>query len=400
MASELAIHGGTPVRRESLPYGRHHIDADDVEAVVSVLRSDWLTTGPKVEAFERAFAEQVGTREAVAVSNGTAALHAAMFALGVEAGDEVIVPAMTFAATANSVVFQGGTPVFADVNSGTLLVDPNSVEDLISSRTKAVIAVDYAGQPCRYDLLRNIAGRHGLALVSDGAHAPGAEHQGEAVGSLADMTTFSFHPVKHVTSGEGGMVTTDDEGLADRMRRFRNHGITSSVRKRKEEGTFFYEMEDLGYNYRITDLQCALGLSQLEKLGKFVRKRREIASSYDRELQGIPGFNPLERSKDATHSYHLYVVRLDPAVLNTERNRIFQALLEEGIGVNVHYVPVHLHPYYRREFNTGPGLCPVAESAYEQIMTLPLFPSMSDQDVEDVIAALRKVSVAYTAEAS
>ncbi|MCP4566239.1 MAG: aminotransferase class I/II-fold pyridoxal phosphate-dependent enzyme, partial [FCB group bacterium] len=247
-----------------IPYGRQSIDEEDIQSVVEVLRSDWLTTGPKVDAFEHALADYVGAEYGVAVSSGTAALHCAMYALGIGPGDEVILPPMTFAATANCVVFLGGTPVFADVQPDTLLIDPVAVEKKITKRTRAIIAVDYAGQPCDYDSLRDIANSHGLSLIADGCHALGAVYKGHRVGSLADMTVFSFHPVKHITTGEGGMITTNDPKFAGRMRRFRNHGIDTDFRQREQQGSWYYEMVDLGYNYRITDMQCALGLSQLK----------------------------------------------------------------------------------------------------------------------------------------
>ena len=397
VSEKLAIHGGTPVRQTLLPYARQWLDDDDVAAVVEVLGSDWLTTGPKVAEFERAFAEFVGAREAVAVSNGTAALHAAMYAVGIGPGDEVIVPPMTFASSANCVVFQGGTPVFADVDPDTLLLDPARAEAKITPRTKAIIAVDYTGQACDYDALRAIANRHGLVLVADACHALGGSYKGRAVGSLADLSIFSFHPVKHITTGEGGMITTDDPELARRMRVFRNHGITSDHRQREQQGSWFYEMMDLGYNYRLTDLQCALGTSQLRKLPGWVARRQEIARRYDTAFAKIPAVEPLDVREDVSHAYHLYVIRLDLTQLRATRAEVFAALRAEGIGVNVHYIPVHLHPFYRERFGTGPELCPVAEAAYERLITLPLFPAMSDQDVEDVIAAVCKVVAAYRA---
>jgi perosamine synthetase len=372
-----------------LPYGRQWIDEDDVGAVAEVLRSDWLTTGPKVEEFERALAEHVGARHAVAVSSGTAALHAVMFALGIGSGHEVIVPAMTFAASANCVVYQGGSPVFCDVREDTLLLDPALVERKITPQTKAILAVDYAGQPCDYDELKGIAGRHGIALVADACHALGATYRERNVGALADMSAFSFHPVKHMTTGEGGMVTTDDAELAGRMRRFRNHGIESDHRQRAERGTWYYEMTELGYNYRMTDFQCALGLSQLGKLPGWIERRREIAARYDEQLADLPGVEPLAVRTDRAHAYHLYVVRLDPGRLGVDRAAVFARLRESGIGVNVHYVPAHLHPFYRERFGTGPGLCPVAEAAYERILSLPVFPQMTDSDVERVVAELK-----------
>jgi perosamine synthetase len=381
-----------PVRSTMLPYGHQYIDDDDVAAVVEVLRSDWLTTGPKVDEFERAFAEHVGAEHAVAVSSGTAALHAATYALGIGPGDEVIVPAMTFAASANCVVYQGGTPVFCDVDPETLLIDPEQVEARITPRTRAVVAVDYAGHPCDYDALAAISQRHGVAVVADACHAVGGAYRGRPVGTLADLSTFSFHPVKHMTTGEGGMVTTSVAGLANRMRTFRNHGITTDHRQRAQAGGFFYEMVDLGYNYRITDFQCALGLSQLRKLGASVRRRREIAARYRDALSEIVWVEPLGVSADVDHAYHLFVVRFDTQSLGLDRSGIYLALRDKQIGVNVHYIPVHLHPFYRERFGTNPGMCPVAEAAYEQILTLPLFPNMSEDDVDDVVDAVRSLA--------
>jgi perosamine synthetase len=386
-AQDPAVAGSA--RRQMLPYGRQSMDEDDIAAVVDVLRSDWLTTGPKVAEFEQAFAQFTGAREAVAVSNGTAALHAAMYAIGIGSGDEVLVPAMTFAASANCVVYQGGTPVFVDVDPHTLLIDPEQAQAKITPRTKAIIVVDYAGQPCDYDQLRAIADQHDLWLVADACHALGGNYKGRPVGSLADLSTFSLHPVKPITSGEGGMVTTDDLSLARRMRIFRNHGITSDHRQRDQQGSWFYEMVDLGYNYRLTDFQCALGLSQLRKLPGWVARRREIAYRYDAAFAGMTAVQPLAVRPDVVHAYHLYMVRVQSHEVGLSRDQVFAALRAEGIGVNVHYIPVHLHPFYRQRFGTGPGLCPTAEAAYGQLITLPVFPAMSDADVDTVVAGVR-----------
>jgi perosamine synthetase len=388
---DFAIHDGKPVCRERLPYGRQWLDDDDIAAVVGVLRSEWLTTGPKVGEFERTFADFVGAREAVAVTNGTAALHTAMHALEIGPGDEVIVPAMTFAATANCVVFLGGSPVFCDVDPDTLLLDPALIETKITPRTKAIIAVDYGGQPCEYDPLRTIADRHGLQLVADACHALGGTYKGNPVGSLVALSTFSFHPVKHITTGEGGMVTTNDTELAQRMRIFRNHGITTDHHQRETQGSWFYEMVELGYNYRLTDIQCALGMSQLRKLPGWVTRRQEIAQLYNTAFTEIPAVEPMEVRNDVSHAYHLYVIRLDLDKLHVDRAAVFSALRAEGIGVNVHYIPVHLHPFYQDRLGTGPGLCPVAEAAYERIISLPIFPRMTDADVHDVVRAVCKV---------
>jgi perosamine synthetase len=373
-----------------IPYGRQKIDDADVAAVIEVLRSDWLTTGPKVGEFEHDFAAYVGAKHAVAVSSGTAALHAAMYTLGIGPGDEVIVSAMTFAASANCIVFQGGLPVFADVDPDTLLIDPKRVEEKITSSTKAIIAVDYAGHPCDYDSLKAIAGQYRLRLVADACHSLGAKFKERPVGSLADMSAFSFHPVKHITTGEGGMVTTNDGAFAQRMRRFRNHGITTDHRERHSQGEWFYEMVDLGYNYRITDFQCALGMSQLLKLNEWINKRQRIARRYSEAFEDVAGIRPLQVRPQVSHAYHLFVIRLDVQGTGITRNKLFRTLRGQGIGVNVHYIPVHLHPFYRSRFNMAPGLCPVAEHAYEEILSLPIFPGMTDEEVEAVIDAVRK----------
>jgi perosamine synthetase len=374
-----------------IPYGRQSIDEDDIRAVADVLRSDWLTTGPKVEEFERAMADFVGAKEAVAVSSGTAALHAAMYALGISPGDEVIVPAMTFAATANCVVFQGGTPVFVDVAPDTLLIDPEQVKGKITPRTRAVIAVDYTGHPADYDALESIASEHGVALIADACHALGASYKNRPVGTLADISTFSFHPVKHITTAEGGMITTDDSTLAQKMRTFRNHGITSDHHSREALGSWFYEMEDIGYNYRLTDLQCALGISQLKKLSSWVNRRQAIARLYNEAFSKQALVRPLAVKDNVSNSYHLYVIKIDFAKLPVDRATVFAKLRTEGIGVNVHYIPVHLHPYYQKKYGTGPGLCPAAEAAYEQILSLPMHPGLTDQDIDTVCNILQNV---------
>lgn len=387
----LALHGGSPVRDSLLPYGRQSINEEDIEAVAAILRSDWLTTGPNVGEFERAFAAFAGTSEAVAVSSGTAALHATMFALDIKEGDEVIVPDLTFAASANCVMFQGGTPIFADVDPDTLLLDVASANSKITSRTKAIIAVDYAGQPCDYEALRTLASRQGLALVADACHSLGGACNGNPVGSLADLNAFSLHPVKPITTGEGGIITCDDATMARRIRAFRSHGITSDHRQREQVGSWFYEMMELGYNYRITDFQCALGLSQLRKLPIWVADRQRIAATYDRAFGASPLLRIPRVRAGISHAYHLYVVLLESTRLTASRDEIFKALRAENIGVNVHYIPVHLHPFYRDRFGLGRGHCPMAENAYEHLVSLPIFPAMTDNDVQDVIEAVHKV---------
>jgi len=370
-----------------IPYGKQYINDEDIQAVIQVLRSDWLTTGPKVKEFEEAFACQVEARHAVAVSNGTAALHAAVYALDIGPGDEVIVPAITFAATANAVVFQGAIPVFSDVDPGTLLIDPASVESRLTPNTKAIIAVDYAGQPCDYDILMNITKRYNLYLIDDACHALGGSYRGSPVGSLADLNTFSLHPVKPITTGEGGLITTDNEALATRMRLFRNHGITTDHQQRDAVGSWVYEMIDLGYNYRLTDFQCALGLSQLKKLSEWVIRRQEIAARYDAAFANMASVQPLTVRPYVDHAYHLYVVRLK----GIDRKTVYCGMRANGVGVNVHYIPVYLHPFYQKRFGTSYGLCPAAELAYEEIISLPVFPGMDDGMVDSVITVLQKV---------
>lgn len=389
----LAIDGGAPVRARLLPYGRQSISDADVAAVVGALRSDWLTSGPAVASFESAFAAATGAAHATAVSNGTAALHAAAFALGLGPGDEVLVPAITFAGTSNSVVFQGATPVFTDVEPDTLLIDAADAARRMTARTRAIFAVDYAGQPADYDALRTLAGK--LPIVADACHALGGSYRGRPVGTLGDISTFSLHPVKHVTAGEGGVVTTDDADLAGRARLFRNHGITSDHRERERQGSWAYEMVELGYNYRLTDVQCALAESQLTRLGEWVSRRRALAARYDAAFSDVPAIRPLAVRPGVTHAYHLYVVRLDLDRLRADRGQVFAALRAEGIGVNVHYLPVYLHPFYRERFGLAPGLCPVAEAAYAELLTLPLFPDMSDRDADDVVQACTKVTEAF-----
>jgi UDP-4-amino-4,6-dideoxy-N-acetyl-beta-L-altrosamine transaminase len=390
VSERLALHGGPPVRATLLPYGRQALDEDDVQAVVAALRSDWLTTGPRVEAFERAVAALVGAVHGVAVSSGTAALHAAVFAAGIGPGDEVIVPPLTFAASANAVLYQGGTPVFADVRADTLTLDPAAAEARLTARTRAVMPVDFAGQPADLDEIGALGRARGLAVIEDAAHALGAEYRGRRVGALADLTTFSFHPVKHVTTGEGGLVTTGRQDLAARLRRFRHHGLETGFREREASGGEYSPMVDLGYNYRLTDLQCALGLSQLSRLDQSLKRRAEIAQRYRSELDGFPGLALPAVAAHVRHAWHIFPVLLEPERLGADRRTILAALRAENVGATVHYVPVYWHPYYvARGYRRG--LCPRAERAFERLLTLPLFPAMTERDVDDVLAAVRKV---------
>lgn len=392
----LAIDGGDPVRSAMLSYGHQTIERADLDAVEAALASDWLTTGPMVDRFEADFAAKVTAPYAVAVSSGTAALHAAAFAAGIGPGDEVIVPALTFAASANCVLYQGGSVVFADVRNDTLTLDADSVEDRLTQRTRAIITVDYAGQPADIAELKSLASAHGLLLIEDASHSLGAMYRGSPVGSLADFTTFSFHPVKLITTGEGGMVTTASPGGARSMRHFRNHGITTDARQREAFGSWRYEMEFLGNNYRLTDFQCALGLQQIGRLDRFLNRRKEIAAIYDRELCSMAEIELPKVLPDRTSAWHLYVIRLNLGLVRESRRRVFDALRAENIGVNVHYIPVPWHPFYRR-LGFAAGQWPVAEGEYERLLTLPLWPGMSDGDAESVVEALKKVVGAYRA---
>jgi perosamine synthetase len=392
--TRLAIEGGAPVRETLLPYARQCIDEADIAAVVDVLRSDWLTTGPVVAAFEKAVAEYLGAREAVAVNSGTAALHSAAFAAGIRTGDEVIVPAITFAATANCVLYLGARPVFVDVLPNTLNLDPTEVARKITPRTKAIIPVDYAGQPCDHLAIRALAERYGLTVIEDAAHALGASYQRRKVGTLHELTALSFHPVKHITTGEGGMVVTQDAELAAQMRAFRSHGVTRDFKQRAEASSWVYEMVALGYNYRLPDLNCALGLSQLGKLNGWLARRREIAAHYAAAFATVPEIEPLEVLPDRESAWHLYVIRLNLELLRVGRAEVFKALRAENIGVNVHYVPVPWHPHYQT-LGYAKGQWPVAESAYERLISLPIFPKMSDRDVDDVVSACGKIIRVY-----
>jgi perosamine synthetase len=392
----LAVDGGDPVRRTFLPYGHQSVEESDIQAVVDVLRSDWLTTGPKVGEFEEAFAARVGAAHAVSFTSGTAALHGAAFAAGLEAGDEAITTPMTFAATANCVLYQGATPVFADVSSDTLNLDPEQVIRKISNKTRAILPVDYAGHPADLNAIVEIARQHGAVVIEDACHALGAEYRGKQVGSLTDMTVFSFHPVKHITTGEGGIVTTNNPAFAETLRRFRNHGISSDARQRQTAGQWHYEMVLLGFNYRLPDLACALGLQQLQRLDANLARRREIAAQYTAAFREIPGVVPLTVRSEVEPAWHLYPIRLDIGSLTADRAQIFRALRAENIGVNVHYIPVHLHPYYRERFGFRGGEFPVAEDAYSRLVSLPMFHGMSNQDVDDVIEAIKKVVGSYS----
>lgn len=357
----------------------HSITEEDIQAVVEVLKSDWLTTGPAIERLEEAFSQLSDAPHAVAVSSGTAALHAVMHCLDLKPDDEVIVPAITFLATANAVLYAGGVPVFVDIDPGTALIDSGDVERKITPKTRAIVAVDFAGQPCCYPRLREIADGSGLTLISDSCHALGARYQGKPVPFFTDFTTYSFHPVKHVTGGEGGMVVCRDTACNAKLRRFRNHGIDKDFREREREGSWGYSMIELGMNYRLTDIQSALCFSQLSRLQANLSERRKIASRYREIIGSSDRLRPLNTVPDTEHAFHLFVVLVDEKAVPGGRSRLFADLHAEGIPVNVHYEPIYLHPYYQERFGDRSGRCPNAEQFYRECLTLPIFPNLSEE---------------------
>lgn len=397
MSNTLAINGGDPVRDDLLPYGSQSVTGSDADAVREAVLDDWITQGPRIDAFEEAVAGHCDAEHAVAFCNGTAALHAAVAAAGVSDGDEVITSPLTFAATANAVGYEGGTPVFADIDPATLTIDPERVRDRITGATKAVIPVDFAGHPCDYDRIQDLADERDLTVIADACHAPGAEYRGRKTGTLADMTVFSFHPVKHITTGEGGMVVTDDPDIDGFLRRFRHHGVIRNPDEgtRPDEGPWYYEIREPGRNYRITDIQCALGLSQIERLDDFVDTRRQIARTYDQALADLAGIVSPPEHEEVTSSYHLYPIQIREDRFDADRKQFFNAFRAENIGVQVHYVPVHYHPYYRRTFGYEEGDFPETERYYNRAVTLPLFPAMDQNDVDDVLTALHKITAAF-----
>ena len=364
-----------------IPYGRQCIEEDDICAVAEVLRSDYLTTGPKIEEFEQIVAEYVGAKYAVAVSNGTAALHAACFAAGIKQGDEVILSPVTFAASANCILYCGGTPVFADIDAKTYNIDPQDIRRKITSKTKAVVAVHLAGQPCNMDEIHKIAEEHHLIVIEDAAHALGSEYKGNRIGSLSDMTVFSFHPVKTITTGEGGMVMTDNERLYQKLLLFRNHGIVrDKALLKRDDGPWYYEQQALGYNYRITDIQCALGISQMKKLNRFLTKRRELVRRYNEAFENCEHIVIPYQLEEVKSGWHLYIIQ----ILGYDRRSVFEELRKHGIGVNVHYIPVYRHPYYQ-EHGYEDVVCENAETLYAHMLSLPLYPGLSVKEQERVI---------------
>lgn len=393
---QLAIYGGQPVREKAIFYGRQCIEQDDVDAVMATLLSDYITCGPKVVELERMLCETTGAKYAVVVSNGTAALHLAALAAGFQEGDEVIVSSITFAASANCVLYCGAKPVFADIRPDTYNVDPASVRQLITPKTKGIVAVDFTGQAVELDEIRAICREYQLLLIEDAAHAIGTKYKGQPVGSIADMTCFSFHPVKTVTCGEGGAITTNDERLYRRLMRLRTHGITRSQDEmvHPTDAKWYNEQVELGYNYRLTDFQAALLNSQLRKLPRYIARRKELVEKYDRAFAGMPEIVLQKEIPESDTTRHLYVLRLNLELLDCDRRQFFDALYAENTCPQVHYLPVYWHSYYEK-LGYPKGLCPNAEKFYEEVMSIPLYYSLTDDEAEDVIKAVQKVVSYY-----
>jgi len=364
-------------KKSIISYGRQWKDDDDIKEVIKVLKSDWLTQGPKVEEFEKAVAKYCGVKYGVAVSSGTAALHSAYIVAGIKSGDEIITTPLTFAATANMMVFCGAKPIFVDIQENTLNIDPVEIKKKITKKTKAIVSVDFAGHPCDYDEILKIAKKYNLLVIDDACHALGAEYKNKRIGSFSDMTILSFHPVKHITTGEGGMVLTNNKDFYEKLKVFRHHGIV----KKSENDKWYYEIENPGFNYRITDFQCALGLSQLKKINKFIKRRRDIVAEYNKAFKNIKEIIIPVEKKYVKSSWHIYPIQIK----RIDRKRIFDDLQKEGIGCQVHYMPLHLHPFYKKKFGYKKGDFPIAERYYERAITLPLFPKMTGKNIKKVI---------------
>jgi len=383
------------MRDRYLPYGLHWIDGDDIQEVLKVLKSDWITQGPKVREFEEKLASYCGAKYAVAVSSGTAALHLACLALDVKPGDEAITSPITFLATSNSVLYCGGKPIFVDIDEKTYNIDVNKIEEKINKNTKGIIPVDFAGQPCDLDRIREIANKYNLWVIEDATHALGAEYNGKKIGGLSDLTIFSFHPVKAITTGEGGAITTNNKVLYERLLMLRSHGVTKDSAKfetetaKLEAGQWYYEMQELGYNYRITDFQCALGISQLRKLERFVERRREIAQIYNEAFKNIKEVAIPYEKPNVKSAYHLYVLQMDFEKTGKTRKQLFEYMKKNNILLQVHYIPVYLQPYYQQNLEYKRGNCFIAEKFYEKAVSLPLFPKMTSLDVKYVIKKVK-----------
>ncbi len=390
--SNLALYGGSPVFKNKIGYGHQYIDNADIQAVVNVLKSDFLTCGPTVKEAEKKLCNITGAKYAVLISSGTAALHAACYAAGIKEGDEVITTPITFAASSNCVIYCGGKPVFADIDPDTYNISPESILSKITPATKAVIAVDFTGQAAELEKIRNICNEHNLTFIEDAAHSLGTKYNGIPVGNIADMTTFSFHPVKTCTAGEGGAIMTNNDEIYNYLTLFRAHGITRErcLMDNAPEGNWYYQQIELGYNYRISDIQAALLCSQLNKLNAFAERRKELVKRYDRAFAQIPEITLQKEIPESDTVRHLYIIRLNLEMLRCTRKKFFDAMQAEGVGVNVHYIPVYYFPYYKK-MGYETGICPNAEKLYESIVSIPLFYSMTDEDADKVIESVKKV---------
>jgi UDP-4-amino-4,6-dideoxy-N-acetyl-beta-L-altrosamine transaminase len=391
-----AIEGGKPVREDFLPYGIHWLDEEEIKEVISALKSNWITTGPKMRVFEENFKHYIGSKYAIAVNSGTAALHVSTSSIDINPGDEVITTPLTFVASANCVVYRGGTPIFADIKKDTYNIDPEKIKEKITPKTKAIIPVHLTGQPCDMDEISEIAEKNDLYVIEDAAHAIDAKYKGQKIGNISNLTIFSFHPVKNITTAEGGMITTNNEELYEKLLMFRTHGISKDAVKRfGKSGDFYYDMKYLGFRYNMSELHAALGIHQLKKIKSFQKRRQEIVKIYNKELIDFDEIKLPKVKKDVQHSWHLYVIQLDLDKLKVDRDYIFKALREENIGVNVHYIPVHYHSFYIKKYGLKKGILPNTEYIFPRLLTIPLFPKMNDNDVYDVINALEKVIKYY-----
>ena len=392
IAEALALNGGRPIRENWLPFHRPTIEDDEIAEVVDALKSGWLTTGPRVKRFEQEFAAWIGVRHAVALNSATAALHLALEAIGLRSDDEVIVPTYTFAATGEAILYFGARPILVDVDPRTLNVDPAAVAAAVTERTRAIVSVDVAGLPCDYDALCEIARRHGLILIDDAAHALPARYQGRTVGTIADLSAFSFYATKPLATGEGGMLVTDDDRLAERARIMSLHGISHDAWKRyTAEGSWYYEIVAPGFKYNMTDVAAALGLRQLGKQEHFRAQRARIAARYDEAFRAAPELETPTVVDGSETSWHLYVLRLNEEQLSIDRAEFLKALAAENVGTSVHFIPLHCHPWYRERYGFAPEAFPNAYAQYRRAISLPIYGLMSDEDVDDVIAAVRKV---------
>ena len=391
-----AIEGGKPIRKEFLPFARPVIDDIEINNVLTVMKSGWLTTGPQTMKFEKKFREFIGSRYAVAVNSCTAALHLSLIGCGVKEGDEVITTTNTFCSSANVIVWQKAKPILVDIEEGTYNIDASKIEEKITERTKAIMPVHYGGQPCDMDPIIELAEKYGLKVIEDSAHSIGSEYKGRKIGTIGDTTCFSFYATKNLTTGEGGMLVTDHKKIAETAMLLRLHGIDKDAWKRyNAQGSWYYEVKSAGYKYNMTDVQAAIGLGQLEKIKKFNERRQEIAKIYDRAFEKIPEIIPPLKKKDRVHVYHLYPIRIDTEALKINRAKFIEALKAENIGTSVHFIPLHLHPFYQKTFSYKADDFPVAQKVYQGIVSIPMFPAMTDRDAEDVIIAIERLIEFY-----